>query len=176
MRRRLTILLVDALVLSGIAVVGMWLFKLDTAPLNAAEPELKPDRVDARSAPLPDLPNGTVAVSARVVVGRSEGLIMPGDTVDITRRLSSEPLFADAHVVRIDPPLMAEDDRLHVTFALSLEAAARLRKLRAEELLFIRLAGIHASVARQSFEPIRPAEVITLRYETTDWVKRLSTE
>lgn len=174
MRRRLTILLVDAVVLVGIAGVVMALFRLDTAPLSAAEPRPRAAVVDPLAQPLPPLPAGTVAVSARVVALATAGIIMPGDTVSISRKPGAAPALSNAQVVRIDPPLIPDDDRLHVTFALPLSDAALLRQLREEELLFISLSGIHGAGAHQAFEPMRPQEVITLRYAADDWLKRLS--
>ncbi|NNU16481.1 hypothetical protein HK107_09130 [Parvularcula sp. ZS-1/3] len=176
MPRRLAILLVDALVFAIIAGVVMLIFRLDTRTSEAAEPTAEPAFSAQAQTDLGTLPPGTLAVSARVVAESSRHLIMPGDTVDVTRRAGGEPLLKNASVLRIDPPLMAGDDRLHITFALEPTKAARLRNLREEELLFVRLAGVHVPEARQGFEPPRPAEVIVLRFEDERWARRLTAQ
>lgn len=176
MPRRLAILLVDALVLAIIAGVVMLIFRLDTRTSVAAETAPASYYATTADTDLVPLPQGTMAVSARVVAEPSLHLIMPGDSVDVVRRSGGDALLKNASVVRIDPPLMTGDDRLHMTFALPPTEAARLRSLREEELLFVRLSGVHVPEARQGFEPPRPSEVIVLRFEDERWARRLTAQ
>ena len=172
MRRRLTILAVDAVVLMGLAVVVMALLRLDTTPSRAAEVATDAEVLEVEFAQL-SLPTGRVAVSARVVAQRSNDLIMPGDKVDVSRSGAGVPVMRGAEILRIDPPLMEDDERLLVTFSVSTEEASKLRALRSEALLFVRLSSVGTQSGRAGFEPPKPSDVITLRFEDGHWSKRL---
>ena len=174
MRRRLAILLIDAVVLTGLAIVGAWLFRLETGTSVAAEPPADVRTLTASTEVTKALPRGVVEVSARVVPEPSRHIIMPGDRVDLSKRAGAPAVLADAKVLSIEPPLMEGDDRLHITFALETMEASQLRSLREESLLFVRLAAVGSTATTQaSFEPLRPSEVISLRFEETGWQRRI---
>ena len=171
MQRRLTILAVDAVVILGLVAVVMAMIRLDLSPSSAAETEVSDaQQVDFERR---SLPPGRVAVSARVVAERANNLILPGDKVDVTRGGGGVPVLQSAEVLQIDPPLIEGDDRVLVTFSLTGEKAARLRSMRGETLLFVRLSDIGTSPARQGFEQPQSNEVITMRFERSHWSKRL---
>lgn len=177
--RRLKILLVDALLLGGLGAVAFWLFELDTAPSQAAEPPAgAPALVDLVSGEggVPAIEPGHRLVSARVVAERSPHLIMPGDYVDLSRGPGTPPVLEGARVLAIEPPLTAGDERLHLTFSMPAHEAGRLVRLREEALLYARLSAIGGIAVRPEFEPPRPSQVITLRFAEEGWARRLLAE
>jgi hypothetical protein len=174
MRRRLTILFVDALVFSMIAIAALWLLGFDSPVSEAAEPEAVPSVAVSAAALAAEVPDGMVAVGARVVPLASPHLIMPGDIVDLTKGGDDVTVLDNVQVVSIAPPLMEGDDRVHVTFALHPYQASYLKEERERSLLTMRLAEVGPTPASADFPSQGPAEVITLRFESHDWQRRLS--
>ncbi|MFC3303870.1 hypothetical protein [Parvularcula lutaonensis] len=174
MRRRLSILLIDTFVLTGLALVGAFLFRLETSPTQAAESSAEVKHLQASTEVTEALPRGVVQVSARVVPEPSRDIIMPGDRVDLAKRPGAPAVLADARVLSIEPPLMEGDDRLHITFALETTDASRLRDMREVSLLFVRLAQVGTNApAQASFEPLRKNEVLNLHFEDAGWQRRI---
>jgi hypothetical protein len=176
MRRRLTILFVDAMVFSMIAAAALWLFGFESPVSEAAEPLAMPELTASAAALAAEIPDGLVPVGARVVPERSADLIMPGDKVDLARGAGQTPVLRGVQIVSIAPPLMQGDDRVHVTFALEPYEASRLKDLRDTNLLSMRLAGIGPTAASRNFPSAGPEEVITLRFEEASWERRITAE
>jgi hypothetical protein len=162
------------MVFSMIAAAALWLLGFDTPVSQAAEPTAAPALTASATGHAVVVPDGMVAVGARVVPEASPHLILPGDMVDVTRGDGSLPVLSAVQIVSIAPPLMEGDDRIHVTFALEPYEASRLKDLRERNLLSMRLAEIGPTPASQGFPAQAATEVITLRFEDAGWQRRLA--
>ncbi|MEM0927867.1 MAG: hypothetical protein AAGI89_01110 [Pseudomonadota bacterium] len=180
MFRRLRILLVDALVM--LAIGSVVLVVMTRQPASSAATLILAEPLTASvgtSLPLRDANRGTELskriysgedVASAVIARReNQGLIFPGDRVDIFDWQGTEPLFRDLPVIAIDP---AESGQVRMTFALRVRDVQRFKDARQRSIFTASRSALRRSVGRADFDPAM-GEVIERRFEPEQWNHRL---
>lgn len=116
--------------------------------------------------------DGQDLVSAYVAPRPSQGLIFPGDRVDLVEARYGEVLFKDLRVLAIDPSLDT-DRQIRMTFALPIDHMRRFREFRESLVLSASLSDLDQSVRSQAFEPPRPNEIIVRRFSAENFMHRV---
>jgi len=176
--RRLRILLVDALVLAGLAAFALMLLRAEFS--SGAEAKVEPDLMLEAMSPSrgDDLAvrsaSGEVVISALVAVDSTVGLILPGDHVDVTDTMRRRVVFEDIKVLAIDPRGESGAESVRMTFSLPQGDAELLKALRQKGALEVTLRGLGADAIRAEFEPPRPNEIVVKRFANGSWQRRVA--